>query len=254
MCNGVRDHHRCNMCIEVGHDICYCHNVIDSEEVTKLEAKLLEYAETALDDNYKRLDRILKHSTMNFNPHVADKETLKEHIDYEPVSKRDALVHAFKVQHEIRIRFYKEGKKEQFTKLLMLEPEDKITVHKELVQSESEIALARQTVDRHVTSRDLAIAMLVEKLIPCILHMKLRVFEKILLCLINTALEFYGDSKVDSKIRSIFKVDVTDCMKKRVFGNEDSGRPSQWKFKWKEGSRAMEKQSLTGSSCNKLMN
>jgi hypothetical protein len=85
------------------------------------------------------------------------------------------------------------------------------------------------------------------------LKLKLRVFEKLFMCIINTALERYGDSKYDSMKRSKFEEEVTDCMRKKNFGNEESGRLSQWKFKWKEGNCSIEKQSFTGSTCTKFM-
>jgi hypothetical protein len=83
--------------------------------------------------------------------------------------------------------------------------------------------------------------------------MKLRGFEKIFMCLINTAVERYGESQHDCKMRTQFELEVTDCMRKKVYGNESTGRPCQWKFKWKEGNRGMEKPSMNGSNCTKFM-
>jgi hypothetical protein len=99
----------------------------------------------------------------------------------------------------------------------------------------------------------LAVALAVEKLVPCILHMKLQITEKICHCIINSGLEQYGDSKFDCKKRKAYEAQVTECMRNKVFGNEDSGRVSQWKFRWKSGNRAMEKPSLSGAACNKIL-
>jgi hypothetical protein len=153
------------------------------------------------DENFKRLDYMRKHSKMNFDLQVADKEKMKDHIDYQPKSIRESLPHSNRIQHEFTIQFKEEGNKDKLLRILMLSPDEKINALKDLVAAENDISLARSTINRHVTSRDLTIALLVEKLIPCILHMKLRVFEKIFVCLINTALERYGDSTYDSRMK-----------------------------------------------------
>jgi hypothetical protein len=61
--------------------------------------------------------------------------------------------------------------------------------------------------------------------------MKLRITEKVLECVINTGLERYGESTFDGKIRKTFESDVTECMRLSVYGNEEIGRKTQWKFR-----------------------
>jgi hypothetical protein len=55
----------------------------------------------------------------------------------------------------------------------VIDPEEMIGVLKKLVSVEARISIAWTTADHHTTMRDLAIALAVDKLIPCILHMKL---------------------------------------------------------------------------------
>jgi hypothetical protein len=86
---------------------------------------------------------------------------LREHIDFHPVSKRDYAVFTNHIGHEIRIRFEEESRKDRLAQILDLSQKEQIEVLKELVQFETDINIARSTVKRHVTSRDLAIALLV---------------------------------------------------------------------------------------------
>jgi hypothetical protein len=135
----------------------------------------------------------------------------------------------------------------------MMSLDEKVEVLKKLVEEESITLVARMTVDRHIRSRDLAIALAVERLVPRILHMKLRVTEKILHSLINTGLEQYNNSVIDGERRKMFESHVTACMRSSVFGNEAIGRKFQLKFSWKQGNHAIEKPNLSGPACNKVM-
>jgi hypothetical protein len=137
--------------------------------------------------------------------------------------------------------------------LLVRPYNEQIAALKELALSESTILLARKTVNRHVYQRDLAICLAVEKLVPCILHMKLRVTEKIFQTLINLGLDRYGESLADGKKRRLFELSVTECMRGKVFGSEESGRQAQWKFNWAKDKRSIDKPNFDGADATKFM-
>jgi hypothetical protein len=253
MCDSKLTINCCNLCTGAGCKRCYCHNVVDSVELQQVKAKVSAYVNSAFDDGFTRFDGIQKQSKMLFDASIADKERNPNHIDFQPTSRKEGLLHSKLLVHELKIRFPERQHKERLSELLMMSVEEKIDTLKQLAAIEFEIGIARMTVDRHLTTRELAIALAVEKLVPCILHMKLRITEKIFHCIINSGLERYGDSKFDCKKRKAYEALVTECMRNKVFGNEDSGRVSQWKFRWKSGNRAMEKPSLSGAACNKIL-
>jgi hypothetical protein len=86
------------------------------------------------------------------------------------------------------------------------------------------------TVHRREAARNLAVALAVEKLIPCILHMKMRLGEKLFQVIVNMGLERYEDGLLDADTRKQFVIDLQAAMNKHVFGNEAMGREIQWWF------------------------
>jgi hypothetical protein len=97
------------------------------------------------------------------------------------------------------------------------------------------------------------VALAVEKLIPCILHMKMRLGEKLFQVIVNLGLERYEEGLLDAKVRKQFKTDLENVMNTQVFGNASMGRESQWSFKWAPGCRQMAKYSMSGVTATKLM-
>jgi hypothetical protein len=124
---------------------------------------------------------------------------------------------------------------------------------KELVVCEDAILLAQKTVDRHKSARNLAVALAVEKLIPCILHMKTRLGEKILHVIVNSALERYKDSKIDATRRNEMVSELEQCMRTKVFGSSNMNRLTQWSFRWDDGNRRMAKYNMSGVLAGKVM-
>jgi hypothetical protein len=142
----------------------------------------------------------------------------------------------------------------------MLPLDEKRDALREFGMFEASIQLARLTVNRHDAAREAAIALVVEKLIPCILHMKMRVVEKVFHTIINMALERYGDSKVDKAKKKLLVSNIELCMQHEVVGDEIKNISSQWKFRWAEpskgsnGKTSMEKPNLTGNQSQKVIN
>jgi hypothetical protein len=72
------------------------------------------------------------------------------------------------------------------------------------------------TVHQHDTARNLAVTLTVEMLIPCILHMKMRLGEKIFQVIVNSGLERYEKGLLDGQIRTQFVTDLELVMKTHV--------------------------------------
>jgi hypothetical protein len=98
------------------------------------------------------------------------------------------------------------------------------------------------------------VALVVERLILCILHMKMRMLEKIFHCLVNIGLERYGNSKLDVNKRKLMVSNVETYMRSSVMGNLSKGISSQWKFKWKKPNNGtMDKVNFSGGNAQKIL-
>jgi hypothetical protein len=112
--------------------------------------------------------------------------------------------------------------------------------------------MARKTLTQHVTAGNISTSLTAEQLIPCILHMKMRMMEKVLHSLVNSALDRYGDSQLDRTKQNLLSDEIELCMKGKVLGDSNKGIISQWKFGWtKENS--MEKICMMGTISQKIL-
>jgi hypothetical protein len=142
----------------------------------------------------------------------------------------------------------------QLMELMSLPIEEKRVVLKEFGDCETSILVTRKTINRHKAARDISKALVVERLIPCILHMKMRMLEKIFQCLVNSGLERYADSKLDKSKRKLLASNVEIYMKGSVMGNSEKGIVSYWKFKWKKPTNVtMEKVNFSGGIAQKIL-
>jgi hypothetical protein len=123
---------------------------------------------------------------------------------------------------------------------------------KEFCEFKEGINRAHLTVDRHGKARNIATLLAAEQLIPCILHMEMRIIEKVFHSLVDTALEKYGESQLDRSKRSLLATQIKLCMKCEVIGNLSKGIQSQWKFCWTK-EHFMDNPSLTGSTSHKIL-
>ena len=178
---------RCNICVRLGIEQCFCHDVVDKDILEETKRRLAEYIDEALDDGYRRLDYIAKHSEMIFDSHVTGKETMTNHIDYEPDSKPDIKRFESLLNEEIKLRF--KGETQRGRQLMRMDLQSKRQSLKEVEACESAINQLRKTVVRHEETRILAVALAAWKLIPCLLHMKMRVCEKVFHYQVNDALD-----------------------------------------------------------------
>ena len=154
---------------------------------------------------------------------------------------------------ELKLRLSSKSQANQLRNLISKPFEEQRLALKEFVICETAILFPCNTFDRHETAKKVAVALSVEKLIPCILHMKMRLIEKLFQCLVNSALDRYEDGKHDNEKRKECANEVEECMRSRIMGNATSGCLSQWTWQWEAGNRSIKKYNMSGSSADKVM-
>jgi hypothetical protein len=170
---------------------------VDADILERTRETINKYVLKALDDGFSRLDRILKASTIEFDSSISSKLSNNLHIDYEPKSDRERTKFSKLLNDEIKIWLKGPEHNERLHHLLSLPLDQKREAVREFGNFEANIVLARVTVKRHDTANAIAIALSVDKLIPCILHMKMRVVEKIFHSMVHSAMDRYGESRLD---------------------------------------------------------
>jgi hypothetical protein len=115
---------------------------------------------------------------------------------------------------------------------------------KALIAVEDKIKnLARATVERSGVVRGIAERVLAEEAVSYILHMEMRVNEKLFWTLLNVGMDRYQDG--DSATRRLLVSKVTECMKTTVLGNLANEREYQWKFPLKDSGKRVDPRSMT---------
>ena len=131
------------------------------------------------------------------DPDEVDKTSKSNHVDFVP--SNDAKRRIFKrfLIHEIKLRLPLQeavtvgsGTIEQIRTRLRLFVEDELAVEK-----------ARDTTARYKKVEEAVEAVVAELVVPCILHLNMRVTEKIFHRLICGSLDRFGDSNQDRKNR-----------------------------------------------------
>jgi hypothetical protein len=103
--------------------------------------------------------------------------------------------------------------------------------------------LARMTLKRSESVRSIAEKVLAEEAVPCILHLEMRINEKVFWTLLSLAIDRYQEG--DSATRKKFVSKVTECMKTTVLGNVSNGTEYQWKFPLKDSGKRVDPKSMT---------
>jgi hypothetical protein len=244
---------RCETCIECGIDNCFCHAVCDPAMLEATRRSIKEYIDVTFDGEGQNLKLIRKKSKLSYEESLTNNHKLNFHIDYQPNSRKEWSEFKGLIVDEIKLRLSDKSQRQQLRTILSRNFEDQRRALKELVDCENSILFAMSTVHRHDTARNLAVTLAVEKLIPCILHMKMRLFEKIFQVVVNSGLERYEEGFFDGEVRQKFVTDVQTVMNTHVFGNASMGRVTLWSFTWAPGNRRMAKYAMSGVTATKLM-
>jgi hypothetical protein len=244
---------RCNMCVECDISNCYCHSVCDPSMLEATRRSIEDYIDKTYDEDCKLLYKIRKQSKLSYDEGTANQQQILCHVDYQPVSRKEWSDFKSLIVNEIKLRLSASTQKDQLRNILGRKFEDQRSALKEMVDCEESILFALSTVQRHDRARNLAVALAVEKLIPCILHMKMRLGEKIFQVIVNMGLERYEEGLVDSSQRKKFVIELQSVIQTHVFGNPTTGRVAQWSFTWAPGNRRMAKFAMSGVTASKLM-
>lgn len=98
---------------------------------------------------------------------------------------------------------------------------------------EEQIQLARTTVSRHDTVRDMADELLIEDCTPCLLHLEMRVNEKLFWTLLQHGCDRYLEG--DNQTRNKYITKAERCTQTKLLGDEASKRVSQWQLPFVDG-------------------
>ncbi|CAB9529733.1 hypothetical protein SEMRO_2605_G332420.1 [Seminavis robusta] len=255
MCNNHHKHlfqsgeKRCPTCVRLNVKMCFCHPVNDQTFLSSTRDLLKRYVEEAVDDGYEKLKDVSKKSSLRTNPNQVDKATDKTHIDFEPVTDLDMKGYKNFLRSELKLRLgsNKSAMKDAMNKSI----DDRRELLKSLVAKEDTLWLARQTLTRHDQVNSLTEKLLCEEAIPCILHLEMRVNEKLFWSLLAQALDRYQEA--DGKIRNEMIKVVTDCVKDSILGDENHGRSAQWTFPLKDGGKQVEPRTMTNTQSRKCV-
>jgi hypothetical protein len=232
---------RCVLCKRLSIERCYCHPVNDEAFLTDTQLILEQHVQTALDEGFSKLDDIRSKSKINTNPQIANKSNNNKHIDYVPNSDSEVLRFNDLLRSELKLRH----KSDMFGFQASLEGsyDDRRHKLKRLIEEEDKINLARETLQRSESVRSIAEKVLAEEAVPCILHLEMRINEKVFWTLLSKGIDRYQEG--DSKTRKAFVEKVTECMKTTVLGNLDNGTEYQWKFPLKDSGKRVDSKSMT---------
>jgi hypothetical protein len=176
------------------------------------------HVQAALDDGFSKLDHIAANSKINTNPQTANKHTNSNHIDFVPAS--DAEVTGFNqlLKDELKLRL--RADLSAYISAIDGNYTDRRAKLKAFIAEEDKINLARKTLDRRDSIWGITEKVLAEEAVPCILHLEMRINEKLFWTLLSVALDRYQDGA--SATRKVCVAKVTECMKTTVLGNLDN--------------------------------
>lgn len=217
---------RCDVCERLACTQCFCHPVNDRNYLVDQEAILWEYAEVAMDYGYEKIDYITKNSQLLFDCHQVDRDTNIRHIDFKP---KDSFEHqAFKrfLKDELKLRL-QDSDNSTLESILEGGIEERREALRSLVADEVKITEARKTVDRHYGVQTVYNKLRVENACVCVLHMEMRLNEKLFYTLLGQGMDRYLQ---DSKTRRLFVLEVQNYMQTHGTGGPNTGRLSQWQF------------------------
>ena len=158
------------------------------------------------------------------DPDEVDKTSKSNHVDFVPSNNAERRIFKRFLIHEIKLRLPLQeavtvgsGTIEQMRTRLRLFVEDELAVEK-----------ARDTTERYKKVEEAVEAVVAELIVPCILHLNMRVTEKVFHRLMCGSLDRFSDSNQDRKNRKSLAKVVESWCNTGLFGTES--RSGQWSF------------------------
>jgi hypothetical protein len=232
---------RCGLCLKLDIGRCFCHPVNDRVFYQETALMLEQHVQSALDEGFSRLDHITANSKINTNPLTADRIRNPGHIDFVPSGDSEVGPFNQLLKDELKLRLG--SNRESYISSLVGTYTDRRAKLKAIIAEEAKIHLARKTIDRRDSIRGIAEKVLAEEAVPCILHLEMRINEKLFWTLLSVGLDRYQDG--DSATRKACVAKVTECMKTTVLGNLANETEYQWKFPLKDSGKKVEPKSMT---------
>jgi hypothetical protein len=96
---------RCDRCQQLDIRRCFCHPVNDEVFLEATARELEEHVKEALDEGFSKLDLIASKSQINGNPQAANKESIRNHIDFVPSSDAEVMIFNALIKDELKLRF-----------------------------------------------------------------------------------------------------------------------------------------------------
>ena len=239
-----------NEAIQAGVQRCYCMPVNDEERLQDLQELISANVEDSILELYTHMDLVRRKSTIETDPNIVGKYDRGKHIDFRPVGRKQEREFGKLINKELMLRL-EDTNPELLSNILVLDDyDDRRNRLKDFVAQEGRMWEARSTLNRQERVKWFT----VEQVIPCILHLKMRLMEKLYHQLLSQAYERYGPG--DAKTRRSFKLGVERYMNEQVVGTATS--PGHWKFpattKAKKGGAVkLLKKGLTGRQAKKVL-
>ena len=95
---------RCKKCTDWNLEKCFCVPITTASTLQVTKDELSKYVEDAVDEGYKKIDAIMKQSTILTDPHQSDRLTNKNHIDFIPTNDADLAYFNGLMKDELKLR------------------------------------------------------------------------------------------------------------------------------------------------------
>jgi hypothetical protein len=201
----------CEDCTRLGNTVCYHHPVLVEELLESFKVELEDLkSEWAHLKHFPFKNSKIKSGTTGES--TAD----PRHIEYEPRSIQQRMVHNRMIEEELRMRDINIDN--------LSGPERRLLLHEVLIM-EQRYSIIKGVLEAKNEDR----MILIEKAIPCLLHLENRISEAIIRLILLRALHFFED---DTHATAEFILEVERYVNEKIFGEPDA--PSGWKFPYEE--------------------
>ncbi len=203
----------CADCIRLGRTQCYHHDVLVEDVMLQLHEEKAD-----LIREFPHLHHYpFKKSRIKVGSSIGDGSADPRHIEFEPRTVQQRIQHNNLIQEELRLRGIPFD---------ALSPHERRLMLHELLISEWRYSLLKGVLEAK-TKEDAMI--LLEKAVPCILHLENRVSECLICMLLLKALSYLED---DNHALNHYILQVEKYMNESIFREPDA--PSVWKFPHEE--------------------
>jgi len=202
----------CSDCTRLGRNTCYHYPVLEEGLLNSLCAELED-----MQDEWPHLSGYPFNTSKIKLGSTAEASLDPRNIEYEPRTVQQRIQHNNMVREELRLRGFDHEN--------LSGPEQRMLLH-EILITEYRYALLKGLCEAKTKEEAM---ILLEKAVPCLLHLENRVSECIIRMLLLRALEFVED---DTHATVEYILEVERYINEKIFGEPDA--PSGWKFPYED--------------------